>query len=305
MDVSKLGAGTATGHVTISSATNQSLVVPVTIAVANAASAVLSVSPATESLSLAQGSAKGASGRKGDRDQFRRWRRCCSPLKRRATRGWLATLGARSPVRLRRRRPHHWRSRSNPSGLNPGLYSGRITVHDSNSRESSGGWRDSDSNEHRTINQSFADRPDADSCRRGRTAASPVIYYCENSGAGTLNWAVQTNTLAGGGMDEPFRRALKLLAAEQTGAAAIICLANSAGMSARAILQVSQCRGRGCDEQPASSIGGVERGCESGESRRNGFNWRSDTCGTCWKQYAFTADNKRFQSFLVSDNCRR
>ncbi len=45
-----------------SSATNQSLVVPVTIAVANAASAVLSVSPATEKcLSLAQGSA-GASG---------------------------------------------------------------------------------------------------------------------------------------------------------------------------------------------------------------------------------------------------
>ena len=57
VDVSKLGAGTYMGTVTISSATASSVTVPVAITIANAAPAVLSVSPGTETFSLAQGSA--------------------------------------------------------------------------------------------------------------------------------------------------------------------------------------------------------------------------------------------------------
>jgi len=191
-----LSPGTFTGKVTISSGAT-SVFVPVTFTVVKAISnpAVLSVSPATESFSLAQGSAPGSgqvtvSNAGGGTLQF-----AAQATVSGSAQGWLtlsnASGSATSAV------PASLSFTADPSGLNPGIYTGQITVSDTASTAKA------------TVTVILTVTQAAPSIQLSQTGLSVTavaggsqppaqVFTVANSAAGSLSWTGQVTTLSGG-----------------------------------------------------------------------------------------------------------
>ncbi len=292
VDVSKLTAGTYTGNLTISSASAASVVVPVAITVSAATPAVLSVSPGTETFSLAQGAAT-ASGQVTVSDtgggtlQF--------TAQASSDKGWLA-LDASGSSSATPSAPASLGFKVNPSGLNPGLYSGHITISDSNSSNQAAvsviltitntAQSIQLSQNGLTINAVAGDaQPQAQS------------FTVSNSGAGTLNWAAQTSTLSGGA---------RLSVSPGSGASLsgqagipVSVSANTDGPDGGPVLRVGQYLLDKRNQQSADDLGGIERSGKPGQPGRDDFDRWTASDGACGQHHTSNANGQRVQSFLV------
>jgi uncharacterized protein (TIGR03437 family) len=190
VNVASLPVGTSTGNVTITAgSTNIGVAVSITVVPSNPA--ILSLSPLTENFSLTQGSAAAAgqmtvSNAGSGTLQFTA----------QANQPWLtfsSTSGSATTSA-----PASLGFTVSPTGLSPGLYTGQITVSDTNSSNQA------------TVTVVLTVTQSAPSIQLSETGLSitavaggsvppPQSFTIGNSGAGSLSWTAQTNTLSGGG----------------------------------------------------------------------------------------------------------
>ena len=192
VNVANLPAGIATGQVTISFAGGASVNVPVTVNVTSGQPAVLSVSPLTETFSLAQASAPVSgqvtvSNTGGGTLQF--------TAQASGSQSWLTlntSAGSATPAS-----PASLAFTVNPTGLNPGFYSTNFTVSDSNSKNQA------------VVSVILTVTNPAQAIQlsqtgltltavAGGTQPQAQSLTVADSGSGTLNWTAQASTLSGG-----------------------------------------------------------------------------------------------------------
>ena len=258
MDVSKLVAGTASGTVTISSANAPSFAVPVTITVANAAPAVLSVSSSTERLSLPQG-ASPASGQVTVSNSGGGTLRFTAQAV--SDRGWLTLNGAletgtASGTATHRRAFAALGFTANPAGLYPGLYSANITVGDSNSSRNATSRCSPDCHGDRSIDSGFTQSGLLFSALAGGGQAQPQSFTVANPGTVALNWTAQTSTLSGGGWLNVSPGSGTALPGSSS---AVTVSANPAGLAAGQYYGSVTIAAAGATNNPQLDRGGSER----------------------------------------------
>ncbi len=191
VNVSGLAPGTYTAGIAIASAPSVNIAVPVTLTVTPASPPLLSVSPAVGTFSIAQGGSP-ASGQVTVSNTGGGTLRFTAS----SDQSWLTvaasgTAVAGSPVSLA--------FGADPSNLPPGVYIGHLA------------FRDQDSSAQSVVTVVLTvTTPAKPSIGLSKTGisligvaggASPPVQTVQvsNTGAGTLNWTVQTSTTSGGG----------------------------------------------------------------------------------------------------------
>ena len=292
VNVANLSPGVSTGNVTITAGTTI-IDVPVTVTVVAAATPPsLSVSPAMENFSLTQGSSAASgqvtiSNTGGGTLTFTA----------QSNQGWLtliSTGGAAAPSL-----PASLSFTVDPSGLSAGLYTGQITVSDTNSSSQA------------TVTVILTVTQAAPSIQLSATGLSitavaggaqppPQSFTVANSGAGSLSWTAQATTLSGGNW---------LQAAPGSGTSssgqpgtAVSVSVNTAGLTAGQYYGSVNIMSPGTPPGAANSPQAVSVVMNVVPSQASpggdGFNRRGHSFGRRGQQDSRTADGRRVQSVI-------